>query len=203
MCFLGLITIIIISSFTNHTAYATSENQTTKNNLTDLQVELTDNVTFDGSALENMVLNIIEPVIQISANTSYNWIGTPNSKNSLSTKKNTDNTNNLTSQTPNSYQVQAKFREIQSIPYNEKTMNCSTKSLLFANYLYENGGKQINLVVIEHNSGNYSHEFVEWNGHYYDPCNTELSYTLSESAYLNQLHGLGFNGLMEVSPYPN
>ena len=203
MCLLGLLTFILISSFTVHTAYATSENKTINNNFTSLQVELTDNVTYDGSALENMVMKIIEPVIQISANTSYNWIGAENSKNSFSKQKNATNTYNLTSPTFNSNQAQAKFREIQSIPYNEKTMNCSTKSLLFANYLYENGGKQIKLVVIEHNSGNYSHEFVEWNGHYYDPCNTELSYTLSESAYLNQLHQLGFNGLMEVSPYPN
>lgn len=64
--------------------------------------------------------------------------------------------------------------------------------------------KEINLVVIVDDTGKYSHEFVEWNGHYYDACNQrELSYTVSEDEYLQQLRQLGFTGLMITSPYPN
>ena len=80
-------------------------------------------------------------------------------------------------------------------------MNCQVKSQLFADYLSKNGGKQVYLVVIEHDSSNYSHEFVEYNDHYYDPCYSGISYNLSKTEYLDILHQLGFNGVMITSPY--
>ena len=117
--------------------------------------------------------------------------------------KNISVNNNSTVNTtePDANQVQAKFEEIQKIPYNERTMNCKDKSELFADYLSKNGGKQISLVVIDHDSGNYSHEFVEWNNHYYDPCYDGISYNLSKTEYINKLHNLGFNGMIITSPY--
>lgn len=102
---------------------------------------------------------------------------------------------------PDENQVLIKFKEIQIIPYNEKTMNCRVKSELFADYLLENGGKEIYLVNIQHDTGGYCHEFVEWNGHYYDPCSTGLSYISSKESYMEKLHKLGFNGLTIKSPY--
>ena len=117
---------------------------------------------------------------------------------------NTTNSNENIKTKINNQMVQSKFNEIRNIPYNKQSMNCEVKSKLFAEYLYSHGGKQINLVVIEHDSGKYSHEFVEWNGHYYDTCNNnELSYTVSEQDYLQQLRQLGFTGLIITSPYPN
>ena len=50
-------------------------------------------------------------------------------------------------------------------------MNCKNKSEMFAEYIIKMGGTDVYLVTILHSSGRYSHEFVEWNGHYYDPCN--------------------------------
>ena len=90
---------------------------------------------------------------------------------------------------------------MQNLPYNEKTMNCKVKSKIFADYLLNNGGHDINLVVIEHASGDYSHEFVEWNGHYYNPCNSGESYTLTEEEYIKKLGNKGFNGMIIKSPY--
>lgn len=102
---------------------------------------------------------------------------------------------------PSQYNVEYKFKEIQNIPYNEKTMNCKVKSKIFADYLLNNGGHDINLVVIEHVSGEYSHEFVEWNGRYYDPCNSGESYTLTEEEYIKKLRNKGFKGMIIKSPY--
>ncbi len=98
-------------------------------------------------------------------------------------------------------QIQEEFKKVQSIPYNEATMNCQVKSKIFADYLLKNGESGINLVIIEHDSGKYSHEFVEWNGHYYDPCNSELSYEKSEQTYIQELRNLGFDGPVFESPY--
>lgn len=109
---------------------------------------------------------------------------------------------NTSAVSPNENAVNTKFQEIKDIPYNEQSMNCKNKSELFADYLGNVGGKNIHLVTIQHDSGNYSHEFVEWNGHFYDACNNkELSYTVSEPDYLNELHKIGFTGLVVQSPY--
>ena len=163
------------------------------------------NVTSQSNSFENMIITLVDPVIQIQTslvndlNTEQN-INIYNNK----TKNRVTNINGNMTTTPNVQLAQSKFREIRNIPYNAHTMNCEVKSELFANYLYKNGGNNIDLVIIDHNSGNYSHEFVEWNGHYYDACNNnELSYTVSEGSYLQQLNQLGFNGLMITSPYPN
>ena len=105
---------------------------------------------------------------------------------------------------PDLSSVDKKFMEIRNIPYNEKNMNCKTKSELFAAYLVENGAQNIGLVTIVHSSGQYSHEFVDWNGHFYDMCNNGvLSYKLSKKAYLVKLNKMGFKGLTIESPYPS
>ena len=112
--------------------------------------------------------------------------------------------NNVNSSTliPNETSVNAKFQEIRNIPYNEQSMNCTTKSDLFASYLQESGAKNISIMIVVYNSGKYSHEFVDWNGHIYDACNSnELSYQVSKEAYLKQLQKIGFTGICIESPY--
>ncbi|MGB7968162.1 MAG: hypothetical protein WCF28_01170 [Methanobacterium sp.] len=105
---------------------------------------------------------------------------------------------------PDLNSVNKKFNEIRDIPYNEKSMNCKHKSELFATYLNENGAKNVSIVTIVHNSGKYSHEFVEWNGHFYDLCNNQvLSYKQSKDTYLIKLERMGFTGITIESPYPN
>jgi hypothetical protein len=98
--------------------------------------------------------------------------------------------------------VNAKFNEIKNISYNEKSMNCKHKSELLTEYLVGRDGKDVHVVIIQHDSGKHSHEFVEWNGKFYDACNTpELSYLISKEDYLNKLHKIGFNGLIVQSLY--
>jgi hypothetical protein len=104
--------------------------------------------------------------------------------------------------TLSSDEINAKFHEIRNIPFNEVSMNCKNKSELFAAYLKENGAKDINIIVIVHDSTKYSHEFVEWNEHFYDTCNNQiLSYKMSKEAYLQYLQKIGFNGVTISSPY--
>ncbi len=104
--------------------------------------------------------------------------------------------------TLSSVEINTKFREIRNIPFNIVSMNCKNKSELFAAYLKENGAKDVNIVVIVHNSTRYSHEFVEWNEHFYDTCNNQiLSYKMSKEAYLQYLKKIGFNGMIISSPY--
>lgn len=104
--------------------------------------------------------------------------------------------------TPDTHAVQVKFQEIKNIPYNEQSMNCKNKSELFASYLQEAGATNIYLVTIPHESGKYSHEFVDWNGQFYDPCNNqEQSYQVSKETYLNELNTIGFTGMIIESPY--
>ena len=63
---------------------------------------------------------------------------------------NTTNSNENIKIKINNQMIQSIFNEIRDIPYNIQSMNCEVKSKLFAEYLYSHGGKQINLVVIEH-----------------------------------------------------
>jgi hypothetical protein len=109
---------------------------------------------------------------------------------------------NSPSVTPDAHAVLVKFQEIKAIPYNEQSMNCKNKSELFAAYLQGAGATNINLVTIQYASNTYSHEFVDWNGHFYDPCNDrEQSYLVSKETYLKDLNNLGFTGMIIESPY--
>jgi hypothetical protein len=122
--------------------------------------------------------------------------------NSLTASSN-QNVNNIIVG-PDVNSVNKEFMKIRNIPYNEKSMNCKNKSELFAAYLEENGAQNISIVTIVHSSGKYSHEFVEWKGHFYDMCNGQvLSYKLSKKAYLLKLANIGFTGITVESPYPN
>ena len=202
-CTIILLISITIFSATNEFVYGISENLTPNNTITDLiPLELTDSIKNHDNTIETIV-KWIDPIVQSQTSLIKNLTGKTGINYPIYINNTTNSSKNIAI-TLNNQMVQSKFNEIQNIPYNEQSMNCEVKSKLFAEYLYSHGGKQINLVVIEHDDGNYSHEFVEWNSHYYDTCNNnELSYTLSEDDYLQQLHQLGFTGLMITSPYPN
>jgi hypothetical protein len=189
--------LLIFFTVTNEFVYAVSENETTNTNFTNkIPLELIDNLTSDSNALGTLVSDWVGPIVQIQYDVGKNLLKSTNNDPINNSSKYRAG---LTQQ-----KVLSEFNKIQNIPYNEKSMNCQVKSRLFAKYLYDNGGRHINLVIIQYKTGKYSHEFVEWNGHYYDACNSnELSYTLSEKDYLQQLHQLGFTGMMITSPYPN
>ena len=101
----------------------------------------------------------------------------------------------------NESDITLKFNEIKNIPYDERSMNCKHKSEMFAKYLKSLGATEIYIVIVQHCSGSYSHEFVEWNGHYYDACNSDTSYKLSKEEYIKMLTRIGFSGIVVTSPY--
>jgi hypothetical protein len=201
-----LITASLVYGLTSEFSYGASEKQlpyTNTSNLTDIFL---DNTSNQSNTLQTQINNWIQPIIQIQSEIQNNLTVVVQNINSTDY---VENNSTIISNNPavnngvTDEQIIVKFHEIQIIPYNEKTMNCEIKSKLFADYLLNNGAKQIKLVVIEHESGKYSHEFVEWNDHYYDPCTTELSYTLSKESYLEKLRQIGFTGLVITSPYTN
>jgi hypothetical protein len=100
----------------------------------------------------------------------------------------------------NESQVINKFNEIKRIKYDEVNMNCKNKSELFADYLKSIGATDIYIVTVEHCSGTYSHEFVEWNGHYYDTCSSDTSYEIPKEEYSKKLYRIGFTGITVTSP---
>lgn len=105
---------------------------------------------------------------------------------------------------PDQNSVDKEFKVIQAIPYNEKSMNCKNKSELFAAYLKSNGAQDVGIVTMVYGSGQYAHEFVDWNGHFYDTCNSAVvSYKLSKDEYITFLEKIGFTGVTLESPYPN
>jgi len=112
---------------------------------------------------------------------------------------------NYESQSPtleiNESQVINRFNEIKTMKYNEATMNCKNKSELFADYLKSIGATDIYIVTVEHSSGTYSHEFVEWNGRYYDTCSSDTSYKIPKEEYTKKLYKIGFTGITVTSPY--
>ena len=127
-----------------------------------------------------------------------------NSFNDSLTAATINQTVNNTITGPDQNSVDKEFQTIRDIPYNDVSMNCKNKSELFAAYLKENGAQNVGLVTIVYSSGKYSHEFVDWNGHFYDACNNEvLSYKLSKEEYLAKLEKIGFTGVTFESPYPN
>jgi hypothetical protein len=101
----------------------------------------------------------------------------------------------------NESQVLRRFKEIKDMEYDELNMNCKNKSELFADYLKSIGATDIYIVTVEHCSGTYSHEFVEWNGHYYDTCSSDTSYEIPKEEYSKKLYKLGFTGISVTSPY--
>ncbi len=94
-----------------------------------------------------------------------------------------------------------RFKEIKNMKYDEVNMNCKNKSELFADYLKSIGATDIYIVTVEHCSGTYSHEFVEWHGHYYDTCSSDTSYEIPKEDYSKKLYKLGFTGISVTSPY--
>ena len=149
----------------------------------DNNVTLSENVQPYGILMITFGTKMSENVIKFAANDAK--LSEPEVKNNLSENE-----------------VNTEFSNVRNIPYNEKSMNCKNKSEQFAAYLKNNGATDIYIVTIQQDSNEYSHEFVEWNGKYYDACNNkQLSYLVSKQDYMNKLHKIGFNGVSVQYPY--
>ncbi|MDD1775171.1 MAG: hypothetical protein LUQ24_06555 [Methanobacterium sp.] len=93
---------------------------------------------------------------------------------------------------PNDTAVKAEFNRIASIPYDEVNYNCLNKSSDFHNYLLQHGVTNAYLVRIMHESGDYMHAFVVWDGLAYDPTNEPPYYGVDYNKYIEALEEQGF-----------
>ncbi len=104
----------------------------------------------------------------------------------------------LTTQlSPDDPQVKAEFDRIAAVPYDEKNHNCLNKSIDLRNYLVERGAPHTHILFIEHESGEYMHAFVLWDGLVYDPTKTPPTYGEDYNRYVEELEKLGFINVTE------
>ncbi|AXV38536.1 MAG: hypothetical protein KO217_00325 [Methanobacteriaceae archaeon] len=97
--------------------------------------------------------------------------------------------------------INNSFYEIADLEYNEKTYNCKNKSEDFASVLYQERVGNIQLVTIQHETGQYSHMVVLWDGKIYDPTMTPPTFGMPEKKYLDMIKKYGFRGIMYKMPY--
>lgn len=98
-------------------------------------------------------------------------------------------------------EINKSFHKIAALKYDVKKCNCKHKSNEFADVLAKKSAKNIYLIIIEHESGEYSHMVVSWEGKVYDATMTPPVYGMDEDKYLNGLKKYGFNGLRVKTPY--
>ena len=124
--------------------------------------------------------------------TDFSSNGTINSSKQI--KRNTQ-------PTPEDREINKSFQKIAALRYDVKKCNCKHKSNAFANELAKKGAKNIYLIVIEHESGEYSHMVVSWEGKIYDATTAPSVYGMDEVKYMNELRKYGFTGLRVKTPY--
>lgn len=92
------------------------------------------------------------------------------------------------------------FTKINKYPYEKDSMNCTTKSILFAKYLYSIG-ENPKIISISSSTHQYGHMAVLWNGNVYDPTFTPAFYNEPKELYLEGIKKMGFDGLVVISDY--
>lgn len=107
---------------------------------------------------------------------------------------------NTTNHNINDSAVLNNFTKISKYDYNENSMNCSTKSILFAKYLYSIGEKP-KIISIGSKSKSYGHVAVLWRGNVYDPTSTPAFYNEPRELYLEGIKKMGFDGLIVITDY--
>ncbi len=143
----------------------------------------------------------ITNTIRLITNTTQSIINTIRLMTNTKSLNDTKQSLNTTMQPVNMTLMKNEFYIIANTPYNEQTNNCNNKSEDFANYLVNNNASNVSLVEIEYKDGSYSHEFVEWNGLYYDPTNNPPYFGVNENEYLQALKKVGFTGNITIIPY--
>lgn len=88
-----------------------------------------------------------------------------------------------------------EFNRIASLPYNE--YQCRQKSDMLWDYIHKHdpNGK-VYTVSIEHESKQYMHVYVLYNGNVYDPTCTPALYNQTMPKYQRNLDSWGFTGYM-------
>ena len=78
--------------------------------------------------------------------------------------------------------------------------DCDDKSAAFADYLNRIGAEDVKIVIIVHNSREYSHCVVMWKNHIFDPSLVPPIYNMEKTKYFSSLKKNGFN-LQVTYPY--
>ena len=118
--------------------------------------------------------------------------------------------------TPNNITVKDYFYKIANVPYkanydsnqpktpqqfwHDNYGDCDDKAVAFLDYLYGKGERNLALVVLSHESGEYSHATAMWNNRIYDPTITPPIYNMEPERYYTKLESLGFKSRY-TTPY--
>lgn len=105
--------------------------------------------------------------------------------------------------TPSDQGVHAKFNEIANKPYDEQNYNCLNKSKEFGDYLLSKNATGVYFVIITHESDQYNHAAIIWQGVVFDPTNQPALYAVDPGKYYSAMSELGFNGHIEESYTPD
>ncbi len=95
--------------------------------------------------------------------------------------------------------IKSHFNQINEKKYSTNSMNCSTKSHLFASYLLSIDAKNVKIMDINSLKGEYGHEVVSWDNRVYDA--TSGYYNASKTEYLTWIKTKGFDGLIVETPF--
>ncbi|PKL69053.1 MAG: hypothetical protein CVV28_02765 [Methanobacteriales archaeon HGW-Methanobacteriales-1] len=95
--------------------------------------------------------------------------------------------------------IKSHFNQIHEKKFSLSSMNCSTKSHLFASYLLSIDAKNVKIMDINPLKGEYGHEVVSWDNRVYDA--TSGYYNVSKTEYLSWIKTKGFDGLIVETPF--
>ena len=117
---------------------------------------------------------------------------------------------------PDNPEVKDYFYKIANVPYkanydsnqpktpqqfwHDNYGDCDDKAVAFLDYLYGKGERNLALVVLSHESGEYSHATAMWNNRIYDPTITPPIYNMEPERYYTKLESLGFKSRY-TTPY--
>lgn len=116
------------------------------------------------------------------------------------TVNNATNRTGTNNSTINETNVYNNFSAIAATPYDERTNNCTTKSIKFAEYL-QSIGENTSIITINSRNGGPGHMAVVWRNEIYDPTIVPAEYGQPVDLYLDGIAVLGYDGFTVIEPY--
>jgi hypothetical protein len=95
--------------------------------------------------------------------------------------------------------TKTEFNRIAATPYDVTSYNCLNKTMDFHNYILQHGAQDTQLVYTKHQSGDYMHIFLIWNGLVYDPTIKPPCYGVDYDRYINAIRKEGFTTIYRKS----
>lgn len=95
--------------------------------------------------------------------------------------------------------TKTEFNRIAATQYDVTSYNCLNKTMDFHNYILQHGAQDTQLVWAKHQSGDYMHIFLIWNGLVYDPTIKPPCYGVDYDRYINAIRKEGFTTIYRKS----